>query len=488
MSLSHLFRKSFLPVSIVSLLALFSVYGRAATIFVPANGDFQAALNSSQFGDTIVLQAGATYQSPTGFILPNKGPGTGTDADYITIQTSNLSGIPAANVRLNPAIQGSALARLMGTSIYPAINTAIGAHHYKLIGLEMTTNGSAYTTDLVDLGADTNRIQRLTMKGFVIDRCFIHPAEISAGNLFPSTLSRTAGRGIGASVTDLWVLNSYIAGFAGRFPPGSSEAGAMIDSYGVYSPVGPGPMHITNNYIEAQFNNVFTGGADPDTPNTATVSNPTTTSATLSNVNNLSVGNLIALASTSSTPKPWEVGSVTGISGNDISYTILRPSNGSGAVAPDNGGQARWNGDHIHDVTIQGNTLNKPDVWNSFSYPKAWIELKECVNCLIDGNDMYSGIGTTIALTVRNQNGGAPWATLSNVTFSNNRMSGYKWAIGAQLSDDEEISTVGDHLTVTNNLFINPLNVSGVPQLVNQGAGDFITYTHNTILNPGAVW
>src|SRR5215510_10364010 len=77
-------------------------------INVPAGADFQAALNKAEFGDTIVLQAGATYQTKSGFTLPYKGPGTGTDADYITIQTSNIAGIAAANERLDPAKQAAA--------------------------------------------------------------------------------------------------------------------------------------------------------------------------------------------------------------------------------------------------------------------------------------------------------------------------------------------------------------------------------------------
>jgi len=42
-------------------------------------------------------------------------------------------------------------------------------------------------------------------------------------------------------------------------------------------------------------------------------------------------------------------------------------------------------------------------VWNGFSNPKAWIEIKNCDGCIIDGNDMYSGIGTSVAFTSRNQ-------------------------------------------------------------------------------------
>src|SRR5689334_22762371 len=70
----------------------------AVTINVPSGGDFQAALNSANPGDTIVLQAGATYNTAGGFTLPNKGSST----QVITIQSSALSALPAAGYRVHP--------------------------------------------------------------------------------------------------------------------------------------------------------------------------------------------------------------------------------------------------------------------------------------------------------------------------------------------------------------------------------------------------
>jgi hypothetical protein len=461
-----------------------AVQGKSV-VSVLAGQDLQSALNMAKCGDTIVLDAGSTYTGS--FNLPNKGKCSGTAADYITIQTSNLDGLPSPGARLKPESHSKALARVVSTSGIPAFQTSPGAHHYKMIGLEITTNGAKYTADLVDMGAES-REQRLLMKGFVIDRCFIHPAEISAANLFPATVERSAGRGIGADVADLWVINSYIAGFAGKFPKGSPEAGNNIDSYGVFSPVGPGPIHIINNYIEAQFNNIFTGGADPDTPNKARLTNATLNSATFSNVQNLSVGMLIALQTKTARPKPWQVARVNSVSGNSITYTLDRSCKECTAPEPpDNGGEARWNGDHIRDVEILGNTLNKPDAWNAFSNPKAWVELKECVNCIVDGNDMYSGVGTTLALTVRNQNGSAPWVRLENLVVSNNRIRGFKWAVGAQFKDNEQVTDVSGPARIINNLFISEKPIDGVPQFVLHSGGDSVTYQHNTVINSGAV-
>src|SRR6266550_327028 len=64
------------------------------TIQVKRGQSLQAAIDQAKYGATIILEAGATYESPYsgatreyGFRLPDKGPGTGTDADYITIRT-----------------------------------------------------------------------------------------------------------------------------------------------------------------------------------------------------------------------------------------------------------------------------------------------------------------------------------------------------------------------------------------------------------------
>ena len=68
----------------------------AATISVGPGGDLQGAINSARFGDTIVVEKGTTWP---GISLPNKGTApTGTDADYITIQTSGNVGCATCRI------------------------------------------------------------------------------------------------------------------------------------------------------------------------------------------------------------------------------------------------------------------------------------------------------------------------------------------------------------------------------------------------------
>ncbi len=81
------------------------------TITVKAVEKPQAAIDGAKFGDTILLQAGATFIEQV--MLPYKGPGTNTDADYITIRTSNSSGIPAEGERLRPSQHASAPPKIL---------------------------------------------------------------------------------------------------------------------------------------------------------------------------------------------------------------------------------------------------------------------------------------------------------------------------------------------------------------------------------------
>src|ERR1700730_6770467 len=114
----------------------------AATIQVQRGESLQASIDAAQYGDTIILEAGATYESPYngttreyGFRLPDKGPGTGSDADYITIRTSNLAGLPPEGTRVSPA-DAPAMAKIVANAAPNAIDIRWGAHHYKFIGIE----------------------------------------------------------------------------------------------------------------------------------------------------------------------------------------------------------------------------------------------------------------------------------------------------------------------------------------------------------------
>lgn len=220
---------------------------QAATINVPAGGNLQAAIDSAQPGDTILLAAGARFEGS--FVLRFK-PGTGTDADWITIRTSAPdSSLPPPGRRIDPSY-APVLPKVLSHGFNePAIRTEPGAHHYKLIGLEIAPRDSAaFVSDLVTLGTAGPEQDTLgeVPHHFVIDRCWIyaHP-------------NQPLKRGIGLNSAHTEIRDSYIAGFKA----------AGQDSQAIAGWNGPGPFKIVNNYLEGAGENVMFGGADPSIPN-----------------------------------------------------------------------------------------------------------------------------------------------------------------------------------------------------------------------------
>ncbi|HEY0407598.1 MAG TPA: hypothetical protein VGC89_17820, partial [Pyrinomonadaceae bacterium] len=129
---SSYFRLRLIFSSLVALLIFSGLAGtaRAATLTVAAGGDLQAAINLAQPGDTILLEAGATFRGP--FTLPNKG----SALEWITIRTSAPdAALPAAGERISPS-DAALLPKLLAPNGAAALQTAAAAHHYRLIALE----------------------------------------------------------------------------------------------------------------------------------------------------------------------------------------------------------------------------------------------------------------------------------------------------------------------------------------------------------------
>jgi hypothetical protein len=213
----------------------------AATLNVPAGGDFQAALDAARPGDTIILAAGASYLGP--FTLPAK-----QGDSFITIQSSAINQL-AEGVRVTPAQSGLMPKLLSPGRNEPALRTAAGAHHYRLLGIEMMPiNASAYVWALVELGDGSSAQNNLAQvpHNLVLDRCYIHADP--AGEL-TRAVALNSGR------TE--ITNSYI----------SDVKAVGRDTQAVCGWNGPGPYRLVNNYFEASGENIMFGGADPAIPN-----------------------------------------------------------------------------------------------------------------------------------------------------------------------------------------------------------------------------
>ncbi|MEP6617812.1 MAG: right-handed parallel beta-helix repeat-containing protein [bacterium] len=217
-------------------------------INVPAGGDFQAALNSARPGDVIQLANGAKFVG--NFILPDKKTAS---TNWIVIRPASVSGLPAEGARMIPSIAAAVrLPLIVSPNALGALATAPAAHHYRIIGLEVTM-GSAVTsnTGLVRFGDDGANGQTTAASvphDLVLDRSYVH--GLSNANLRRAVALNSAS----SAVIDSYLSDCHDAGY---------------DSQAIMGWNGPGPYKIVNNYLEGSGENIMFGGADPGIANQA---------------------------------------------------------------------------------------------------------------------------------------------------------------------------------------------------------------------------
>ncbi|MBL8187206.1 MAG: right-handed parallel beta-helix repeat-containing protein [Acidobacteria bacterium] len=210
-------------------------------IAVNAGADFQAALNRALPGDTITLKAGVTFTG--NFFLPAK-----KGAGWIVIRTSTPDAdLPSPGVRITPQ-QAGLLPKIMTPNSDAALSTAPGAHHYRLVGLEIGVLPTVKTNyGVVKLGDGSNAQRSLALvpTDLIVDRCYIHGNE-----------KGDVSRGIALNSARTAIIDSYL-----------SECHAVgMDTQAICGWNGPGPFKIVNNYLEGAGENFMLGGADPSIP------------------------------------------------------------------------------------------------------------------------------------------------------------------------------------------------------------------------------
>jgi hypothetical protein len=210
------------------------------SIRVNAGGDLQSALNNAQPGDEIVVQAGATFTGP--FTLPVKS-GTG----WIIVRSSGT--LPAAGTRVKPSDAAQMPKLVSQWATEPVLQTAAGAHHFRLVGLEITaaagaTQAGALVT-LGDGGANQNTLAQVP-HDLVLDRVYVHGTPTLD---FQRCIALNSGA---AAIVDSYLSECHARG---------------MDSQVIGGWNGSGPYRIENNYLEGAGENVMFGGADPRIPN-----------------------------------------------------------------------------------------------------------------------------------------------------------------------------------------------------------------------------
>jgi hypothetical protein len=215
---------------------------------VAAGGGVQNAINSAACGDTIELQAGASFTGT--FSLPNKNC---DGQHWVTIRTSAPNtALPPEGTRLTPCYAG--VASLPDRPAYycpspanvmpmilaggnQAFITQAGAGYYRLIGLEITHPAGMQVGQPDTLVALTNGTQ--LPHHVIVDRCWIHG--------LPTTFLK---RGIKLDGSYLAVIDSTI----------TDVHAVGTATQGMLSGTGTGPLKIVNNFVEGGDSAVGFGG------------------------------------------------------------------------------------------------------------------------------------------------------------------------------------------------------------------------------------
>lgn len=485
-------------------------YPGAGTAQACAYSNLQHAIDKATFGDTIKLRAGQTFTVPGlwySFYLKNKGtPPTGTDADYITITTddpagtpSALSGYPATPTRITTAMAVN-MPKVQAIGAAPAFDFLKNSKYWKIERLNVTN---------VDSGAQTVMLfgqndYAITAKSeypdrIVIQQNWIHPVEETGAPLDATTVARSAESAIYLNATNVTVRQNAMQGFVGRYKYGGA-AGQAIASANYLITAWADNVLIEHNLLEAWTYAFFAGGSSVPkhlVTGTGTVSACTPTSCVFSNTTGLVPGMPVAVYVSNAVPPRWGATFVQSIStSSTVTFTAPLCASYDGGntctgvkpagVVPGNGNTARWDGDQPQNITLRRNIFAHDLSWATYlgrSSGKGYLEVKACVRCVFDGNIFTGATGATV--TVRNQGGDFPWASLDGLTFSNNYFKNSNNTFLAFLTDSTP-SRKSKGVTWTNNLMvgIGPVLWTGTTA---QLAGTFYggeqaTISHNTVL------
>jgi biofilm PGA synthesis N-glycosyltransferase PgaC len=360
-------------------------------IHVPAGGNLQKALDEAKGGDRIELDPRGTYEGP--FRLKAK------EGDRWIVITSSAAP-PKPGRHIQPS-DGAQMPKLVAADHY-VVFAEPGAHHYRLVGLEITSKVGSFVNTMIQLGTDETSADTVPHH-LIVDRCYVHGDAKTGGR-----------RGIAMNARHAAVVDSYLSDF--------KEVGA--DSQAVSGWNGPGPIRIAGNYLEAAGENIMFGGADPTIPNLV--------------------------------PADIEI----------VHNHLAKP--------------LRWKAGHPTFEGIEWTVKNL-------------FELKNARRVLVDGNLFeynwpQAQNGFSILFTVRNQDGGAPWSTIEDVTFSNNLVRHVAAGINMLGRDDNHPSQQARRITVRNNVFLDVGGMWGNGRLFQLLDGTSnVTFDHNTAFQTGSI-
>jgi hypothetical protein len=473
-----------------TLVLLSTVPLEGATVPVPAGTDLQAALNTAQSGDVLMLAAGATFTG--NFILPAR---TGTT--MITVRSAAPDGdLPGTGMRMTPGY-ASRLPKIQSANNMPALVVAPGAHHWRLQFLEFPSTQLGYG-EIVRIGEGAAPQTQLSQVPYEIelDRLYIHGSPLYGQK-----------RGVALNGASVSIRNCHI-----------SEIKAVgMDTQAIGGWNGPGPFTIENNYLEAAGENLLLGGSDPAIPGLVTE-------------------NVVFRYNYVTKPMAWRsaiVATPQGVSASEIagggtlpaggySYRVFaRRQVGNGAwgtsassalatatVGAQGAVSISWAAvpeateyrvygrgqfwtvtrTSLTDTGGGGTAAAMPTAAGTTWEVKNLLELKNARHVtiefnLFENNWVNAQKGYAILFTPRNQGGTCPWCVVEDVTFRFNEVRNVAGAISVLGYDSPNVSAQATTIAIRHNLFhgiTTTLGGSGWFLLIGDEPRD-VTVDHNTI-------
>lgn len=222
-------------------------WGAPPNPLITTNVQFTSTLNSSQPGDTIVLQAGTIYSTGGPFTLPARA---NPSHKWTYIVSSNLSSLGPPGTRVKPS-DAANMATIVGVGGTVPLTAGAGADHWWLAGIEIygnTTAGQCPTCQPPSVGQSIGAIGTNSpawplssmVDSITVDRCYLHgTATTDMHHLVTLNASRFA------------ILDSFI----GPSYTWQSQSNAASSYYA------PGPVKIIDNLFWAGGQDLIFGGA-----------------------------------------------------------------------------------------------------------------------------------------------------------------------------------------------------------------------------------
>ncbi len=203
-----------------------------------------AAVNQNAGRPWIIeLTAGVTYTG--NFVHQNN-----TGSQWLILRSSGYASLPATGTRVSTS-DASHMAKIVTANNDRAIFFNHQSHHFRAIGIEVTTTYSATVhSGLVFAGQLDDKSTYITSNAdwahhIILDRCWLH-----------GTSTADLARAVTADCNYFAIIDSYV-----------NECHVVgQDAQAVWWADGQGPHLIHNNHLEASGENVMIGGADPGVP------------------------------------------------------------------------------------------------------------------------------------------------------------------------------------------------------------------------------